>query len=334
MSIHHIVLKYRLHILFSVLGFTLLFLNHSNNNNNNVAISSSDKLLPTQTALRNVKEPIDTETDRAIFWHIPKSGGTTLKWYYGCLGLVIANEVSVSNGHDTDESLQVWEHANGFKYVNADTTGLNGIDRAKSLGLGESGLADVMFTMFPHQISELLFPSGSKYKGRFFTMIRHPIERSASMFYYRRVAKHENENVYLPHLKNIDLATYLKRGGGDRNFMVSLLVNKLGGQVLTVEDLNTAKDMLRTKFLVGLTSKFEESVERFDHYFGYDRNGISTECKESLYPGKNRYGIPTDPIEEGSEEWDLLMDLNDLDIQLYEYAVELFDQQRRLSRLK
>jgi hypothetical protein len=74
------------------------------------------------------------ETDSNFFFHIPRSGGSAIKEIAGkCLGKILASEVGVGSGHDADVALQVVE-VDEAKYVNVDTTSIDGLHRAANLG--------------------------------------------------------------------------------------------------------------------------------------------------------------------------------------------------------
>lgn len=126
----------------------------------------------------------------ALFWHIPKTGGTTVQdlaaW---CLGIPTASEVGATL--DKNETLRIvspesWTKA---RFVNVDTTTIAGMDRAQGMGFVESGLARVIFTgEIPHASRALL---DQDHKGMLFTVFRHPAERAVSLFYYLQDAKWE-----------------------------------------------------------------------------------------------------------------------------------------------
>ena len=122
--------------------------------------------------------------DLAYYWHIPRSAGASMNDILGgCLKLTIASDAGGRQGHDKDEMLEEVEFPSKIKYVNVDTSNGPGIQRAKSLGLAESGMADVFMT-------SLLYDGASvfdeNHRARLFTMFRHPVHR-AVQDYYRRV---------------------------------------------------------------------------------------------------------------------------------------------------
>lgn len=64
-------------------------------------------LLPTEinANLANVNDPIlEREKETPFFWHVPKSGGTTLQRMYFCMGFTLANEVGGNPKFDSDRS--------------------------------------------------------------------------------------------------------------------------------------------------------------------------------------------------------------------------------------
>jgi len=203
--------------------------------------------------------------------------------------------------------------------MNVDTTTPGGIQHAKDLNIAESGLAKIIFSSYFHGGSELFNPVN---RGRFFTIFRHPIERAASLFYYRQTATWEK----IFGLNTLTLEQFLRKGRGEKNWMVRLLTNKFTER-LTGEDLEVAKEILRTRCVVGLMDRMEESLERFDTYFGWSpKNGEGNECKnELMHNGVNRN--PHAKIKVGSEAWNMLYEQNEMDIKLYEYAQVLFEEQ-------
>mmetsp|Transcript_8150 Transcript_8150/g.11836 ORF Transcript_8150/g.11836 Transcript_8150/m.11836 type:complete len:379 (+) Transcript_8150:120-1256(+) len=266
-----------------------------------------------------ITDPITPE-DTAFFWHIPKAGGSTVKAYYGkCFHLVEATQIGGLFGHDQDEKIDVFSRGD-YLYVNVDPSTPQGLEHAKDLGLAESGLADIVFTSYAHGGSKLFNPV---HRGRFFAIFRHPMERAASLFYYRQTATWEK----IFGFSSTTFEDFLHKGRGEKNWMVRLLTNKFT-EKLSGEDLEVAKEVLRTRCVIGLMDRMEESLERFNTYFGWS-SPDGDDCKNDLlHGGVNRNPHPK--IEVGSEVWNLLYEQNELDIKLYEYAQVLFEEQRLL----
>jgi len=89
--------------------------------------------------------------------------------------------------------------------------------------------------------------------------------------------------------------------------MTRLLNGKPQGGLVTDEDLEIAKEILRNKCLIGLIDDFESSTIRFEKYFGWDKrvdSNTRTKCVEAISSRKdNAHTHQT--FDEGSYVWDL-----------------------------
>uniref|UniRef100_A0A7S4MGW3 Sulfotransferase domain-containing protein n=1 Tax=Odontella aurita TaxID=265563 RepID=A0A7S4MGW3_9STRA len=280
--------------------------------------------------LAYVGEPMQ-EGDVPLFFHIPRSGGSTMKDIMGmCLGMVEASDVGSRHGHKFDQDLQVMTSEDGSHFVNVDTTTAEGIHRAKRLGLIESRLADVVVTQLLHPAATMF---SKTQRGRMFTFIRHPIERAVSLFHYLGVA--DWEPTYDPDLAYISIEMYARSKRIEHNWMVRFLSNELERD-LTTKHLAVAKEVLRQKCLVGLLTDKGETFMRLERYFGWaarrESDPSSKECQERLlhWGWSNKHAHPI--VEVGSPAWQLLLKKNSLDMQLYEFAKELFAEQGALFR--
>ena len=244
------------------------------------------------------------------------------------------------------EELHIFTARDGRKYVDVDVTTYDGILSANNRGFATSNLADVIFTPLFLEGAEYLLNNNSN-RGRMFTLFRHPIDRVVSIFYYLKTATWEPTFNKLFEQWTID--EYVKSQYVESNWMVRSLIGQMTGP-LSPGALDTAKEVLRRKCLVGFMSKMEESIIRFHKYFKFGMHhddalqcaiqtfvkdggskqvihseyavqGGSTASNKSKYPKLN---------DENSETYIILAATNSLDIQLYEYAIELFDEQGKL----
>mmetsp|Transcript_37449 Transcript_37449/g.43595 ORF Transcript_37449/g.43595 Transcript_37449/m.43595 type:complete len:664 (-) Transcript_37449:132-2123(-) len=266
------------------------------------------------------------DTDTILYWHIPRSAGTTMQDLFShCIDLVEASQIGISGGHENDKELQTWSHeSNGNTYVNVDTSSPGGIEKATSWGLVESGLADIIYTPFLYEASAMF---QKKNRGRLVAIFRHPIERAESIFYYLQNASWEP--TYDKSFKDMTLEQYVVGKRVESNWITRFLVNKRRGE-LTLNDLLVAKEVLRRKFLVGLISQFDDTVVRFESYFSLTLNAKSRGCQNYLINMKGDNKNNHRQSKKGSEAWDILFMLNQYDIQLYEYAEQLFVEQADL----
>ena len=208
----------------------------------------------------------------------------------------------------------------GDSFVNVDTTTSEGITRAVSLGLAESGLTDVIISPI---INDTAYLFNEKHQGRMFTIFRDPIQRSANMYYYFSTAKWDKR--YNPALATITLEQFALSNYMENNYLTRLIVNKPGGS-LSEADVDMAKEIIRRKCLVGLYDQLEESVERFEKYFGWVDSGgkDADECKTRvLTQGLRKYDVAP-VVAEGTSEWDLLYQQNRWDMELYFFVKQLY----------
>jgi len=275
--------------------------------------------------LAPISEPL-AATDTPIFFHIPRAGTSIKSILSGCLGLILATDAGARNGHVRDRTARVVSMPKGGRYVNVDTTTLPGLQRAADMGLVESQLADVIVTPHIYTAVTSLFDGG--HRARMFTTLRHPIERAVSMFHYLSVA--DWEPTYDPDLAFVNVEMYARSDRVENNWMVRFLTGELTGD-LTERHLDVAKELIRSYCLVGLMEEKAESIRRFESYLGFSYRGPEgRDCRDKYLHGDygNKHEHPT--VEEGSTAWKLLYRKNELDMKLYEYALEVFREQREL----
>ncbi len=161
-------------------------------------------------------------------------------------------------------------------------------------------------------------------------MLRHPIDRAVSMYHY--IQKTD------PAAANIPLLEYARGQGIENNWMVRYLINQIDGD-LDRSALDQAKMVLKRKFLIGLVEEKEESIKRFQTYFGweYPENDatlaekqsfcVSSMLTDGINANTDEYEVP----KKGTQEYALISHQNQFDIKLYEYARDtLFvDQTKR-----
>lgn len=92
----------------------------------------------------------------------------------------------------------------GGKFVNVDTTTLDGLSKAKRLNITSSGMVDAIVVSYIYEASELFLPG---HRGKFFTMIRDPIERHLSLKGYLGDASWE-EKTYDPAFANMTMEEF------------------------------------------------------------------------------------------------------------------------------
>lgn len=201
-----------------------------------------------------------------------------------------------------------------------------GIERAARLGVVETGVVGAVFASRLHQVSDIFHPPDNQAKC--FTIMRHPVKRAVSLFYYLREAS--TEKSYDDGFKSMTIEEYAKSNKAESDWMTRSLTQKLSAPGLRDEDLEKAKEFLRTKCLIGLTNKFDESKKRFENYFGWDNGDF--QCENDIMKDLSEHRLRYHEVEEGSPTFTLLARRNKYDMKLYDYAVELFEEQRSIKR--
>eukprot|EP00584_Thalassiosira_punctigera_P008934 CAMPEP_0172543806 /NCGR_PEP_ID=MMETSP1067-20121228/14103_1 /TAXON_ID=265564 ORGANISM="Thalassiosira punctigera, Strain Tpunct2005C2" /NCGR_SAMPLE_ID=MMETSP1067 /ASSEMBLY_ACC=CAM_ASM_000444 /LENGTH=400 /DNA_ID=CAMNT_0013330281 /DNA_START=107 /DNA_END=1309 /DNA_ORIENTATION=- len=244
----------------------------------------------------------DPSHETTLYWNIPMSKGPTAKDYFRCLGARVDVQTQMEK-----------------------------ILRSKEIGLVQSGQVDVVFSSSPHLAIEHLFDPN--HMARVLALFRHPVHRLIDKFHYLQVATWEN--AYKPEWIDMDLLEWVENHNSDNNMMVKKLAGKIQNTNATKTDLLCAKKTMRQRFVVGLVQDLKESFRRFNTMMGVndETNKNHKRCTLQFF-GKGK-GKPMDSeshpkVDEDSPAWKLLVEQNALDIQLYEFIVELFEEQKKV----
>ena len=262
------------------------------------------------------------------------------------------------------------------QYVNVDLTTQPGIDRASVLALSSSGMADVVYS--PH-LTEMTFKIfDSDHRGRMFVLMMHPVLREFKRFrHLRRMSmvtssnnNHDNGSSEGEDIRSMTYVTYAESDYVSSNWMTRNLVNKLDPkEELTVTDMHTAKEVLRSKAVVGLHDDFLGAMRHYARYFGWDNGATGEKLSDTLTcmgtaimegmmrenmeeelinndsnigrgsegaggtDGENMGSAPLDKEDavEGSTAWKILLERNKFDVELYIYSQLLYKYQMGLS---
>jgi len=210
-----------------------------------------------------------------------------------------------------------------LNFVNVDTTSIQGIERAKQLGLVESGLADLIVTPFIYEAEVLFTPNA---RGRLFTIVRHPIFRAVSVFSHLQTA--DWEPTYNPEIANWSLEQYAQSDLVQNNWMVRQLTHTYDRDV-TQEHANIAMDIFRRKFLVGIHEQMEETLDRVEKFFGLKYRVMpdnQEQCRDKLFSESRSKSRKEGPFISESA-FSLLEAQTSFDMQVYNYVLSLFKEQ-------
>ena len=170
------------------------------------------------------------------------------------------------------------------------------------MNLANSGMAQVIVTSHFQEGSDIF--TNSDHHGRWFCILRHPVERAISIFYFLSSLKMWGPDVELT------IEDYVKSDRVESNWMIRYLIGKKSGDV-GIDELNMAKEILRKKFIIGIFEDMDSSLFRFQRFFGWTIYGEDQrECSERVLHqmkiGENNH----EPIMEGSDVWNALLTIN------------------------
>lgn len=158
----------------------------------------------------------------------------------------------------------------------------------------------------------------------YYVFLREPISRTISNLHHFQIKYPENKHLalsevfdkYQSHLVNLQ-TRFLA-------FSKPEHLNHYYGPIISEEFLEMAKENLRNCHFIGITERFSESIIAAERLLN---TKLGNQLKRNVTPTNKKLSI------EKSLEKRIKASLN-LDIQLYQYALELFDeQQNRLSQI-
>lgn len=297
-------------------------------------VTTGDSSIELPSELENIADLSDKfiaeNGDIPFFFHVPLTAGVMVQSVLSiCYNLVQASNFFTYNDNNSgllyDEPLKVISSSStslrssnddNIKYVNVNTDSKEDIERAKRLKLAESNLADVIIS------PQLLLSSSiftSEHKGRMFTLLRHPIERAHHMYYVKRNRRDE--------VASMSIQEYSTSPHMENNWLTRFLSGKQTG-ALTDHDLKVAKEVLKRKCLIGLVDNIDESINRFIEYFNFKSSKDNTQqCHNNVINDAMQNNNFGEAVTENSDDWNALLKRNVYDMQVYNYAVQLFEEQ-------
>ena len=280
----------------------------------------------------NVKDFTDrnTSAEVPVLWRIPFSGDEVWTEIMGtCLGFTqVADERELLGSHLTDEELMYVETPKGT-FFNLDLSDDAGIEQAKAIKLATLDRVDAITSPNLHVLS--LFDN-LELRSRAFTTFCHPATRLVSYFYG---SKDTNSRYYDPSLEGVSLEQYAA-WPGDReefNFMVKSLVSSgnrlVASEEINRDDLELAKAILQEKFMILLIDDKFGSWTKLDVYMGWPYSTQDRrQCEDSLLTQDwPKLAEQHPPVGANEAAYSQLVERNRWDMELYDFAVHLFQQQ-------
>ncbi len=269
-----------------------------------------------------VWEPLERPRDVPLFLQIPRSGGKILNNILRkCHNFVTTSGANGMHYNNAEWSLNIVPHPDGGRQVNVNTFTSLGLQRSRELGLVNRGVADVIFTNLFQDSADLF---DRDHRGRIFTLLRNPVHQAASVYYHLRNATRDDP-AYDRAVRVMTLEEYATSPKIRSNPLTRLLTNDDKGKI-TDHHIDLAKEILKQKVLIGIEERFDESIIRFQNYFGWhsqDQKSCMDEQKMKAVLQRKPH-----PVMEGeSAAYRLLAKRNWADMELYRFAVRLFEEQ-------
>jgi hypothetical protein len=183
-----------------------------------------------------------------------------------------------------------------------------------------------IFTSMNVYKSNQIFASQEK-KGRVFAMMKNPVHSTIDAY-----------RAYSQTGIQMSIEEYIDSNNFVDNWMTRVLTGKsitfdsgIGHEV-TQDDVDFAMEVLSQKILVGIYPKMAEFIKRLEGLLSIDMvNGVVLNCRQQIFADSiNAFASSLYPPE-NTPLWNTIYAKNNFDMQVYKYAVELFDDQAALS---
>lgn len=243
-----------------------------------------------------------SEEQVIVFLHIPKTAGTTFRYI-------------IQYQYKPTAIYELYNHS---------LTHSQRLDKLLNLSETRKQQIKIVNSHFGFGLHEFLHRPYT-----YITFLRAPIDRVVSMYYYLQRTNNIQTNPLPPDLSLKDFVqTYQRIQNGMTKYLSGVILkdqladqspkSTANSQCATKADLELAKKNLKEHFkVIGLAERFDESLILFQKTLGwkiplYDKNNVSKSRPSTRNVSKDTLRL----IEKS----------NEFDIQLYEYAKEVFEE--------
>lgn len=291
-----------------------------------VVVSENFAVPPAYNNIVNVRGPAYQSSKETPFFVYSQDGSTVIEDILSeCLGMSIAGTNPIPSDAKKG-TLQTYDsQESGRTYVNVDLATAAGIKEAGKAGLASSPLVDAIFTPLFHTGIEIF---NTEFKARLYTLMRHPVDRTVSEYY--TFTQNAAEEV----LREMTLEEYINSKYYIGNHMTSFIGGCWSPAITDDICLQWSKELLRTKFVIGLQDDIYGAMELYEDYFFWDYDSPQVKsCKRDVIKSEfDRdfavYQSVGERIKEDSKLYQTIVEKNSFDMELYWYAVELQKFQR------
>lgn len=269
-----------------------------------------------------------------IMWRVPFSGDEAWTQIMGtCMKVTqAADEQELLGSYLMHTELQYVATATKGVFFNLDLSTWAGIEQAKAVNLAALDRVDVITSPILRPTLSLL--DDFTLSARVFCTMKHPAIRSLAFFYLG--AKNAHSRYYDPALLDVTIEQYAAwpTDREEFNFMVKSLVSSgnelISTDEITKEDLDLAKNILQHKFLVLVSEDKYGSWTKLQAWMGWKSTQSQRKCEDGVMSQKwpDDSKIPMLGAQEVA--YTRLIERHSWDVQLYEFAVLLFEQQSEI----
>eukprot|EP00591_Stephanopyxis_turris_P005046 CAMPEP_0195514094 /NCGR_PEP_ID=MMETSP0794_2-20130614/5587_1 /TAXON_ID=515487 /ORGANISM="Stephanopyxis turris, Strain CCMP 815" /LENGTH=376 /DNA_ID=CAMNT_0040642263 /DNA_START=326 /DNA_END=1456 /DNA_ORIENTATION=- len=256
----------------------------------------------------------------AVFLTTNKRARTAISKKRGALSALKANGTSDDYNFLVDVNVPRLADENALPYlwyIDGSVTLHTVLEECNNLVRGETYVFDNNDAFLSRK--SMLETSAAVIRGRMFSMFQDPVSRT--MVEYLEFSEYRTNG------KTLEEFFASEVGASKENWLTRTL-SRAGSETLTQEHLESAKKMLKRKILVGLSSKFAESLTRFNKFFDWNyQNEKYSICVKKITDHKPELMTVGDQL---SMERDVLVKHNEFDVSLHSYIETLFEEQGSL----
>jgi len=210
------------------------------------------------------------------------------------------------------------------KYLNIDPSTSEGLNQVVTYDAANQ--ADMLVA--PLLSETLSTVPTAEHQGRVFMFIRHPVKRIVEQFYYMQSATFDPD--FNAERAALSIDQYMESNDYIDNVFVRQMLQLTSDDEITEDHVSTVKEILRQKVLVGIQEWMDESMIRFEYYFGWNTEPALIPdrdfCRKLLTQSDENFPL----LQTGSSEWGNALTRNWADMEVFAYAKILFAEQSKL----
>jgi len=280
----------------------------------NLILEDFDETLR-QTSERDVDGNI-RQKSMPVHFLIPGSGQDTITHVIGaCLGLTQGMDQTGINGTGV-------KHSSAGEYLMVD------MQVVPSLNLN---VVDILLSSSLHSLRGFL--SNLQLRGKLVVVFRHPLERMLTLYYS---SKDSRSSLFNPSLGSITLQEFATwpEDRPEFNFVTKSFLSKgndlITSDQITAENFEIVKGVLHAKALILLNDDKLASWTKMVKWMNWNEDQEGRQCADATLVQESHASANHQPLEQSSVTSAYLLQRNNWDLQLFEFAVQLYQHQSKV----